>query len=92
MTPRRGVRAAEDRAPSNILFEIRKSSSSACANLRGANRGQSKADTLSKRKFYAVYRFFTAFLKKHLDNRSILCYHITASRCPCSSVGRAFDF
>ena len=33
---------------SNTLFQIRKSSSSVCANIREANYGQSKADMLSK--------------------------------------------
>ncbi len=36
------------KAPSNTLFQIRKSSSSAYANIREANYGQSKADMLSK--------------------------------------------
>ena len=36
------------RAPSNTLFQIRKSSSSIYANIREANYGQSKADMLSK--------------------------------------------
>ena len=36
------------KAPSNTLFQIRKSSSSVCANIREANYGQSKADMLSK--------------------------------------------
>lgn len=35
-------------APSNTLFQIRKSSSSIYANIREANYGQSKADMLSK--------------------------------------------
>ena len=36
------------KAPSNALFQIRKSSSSVFANIREANYGQSKADMLSK--------------------------------------------
>ena len=36
------------KAPSNTLFQIRKSSSSVYANIREANCGQSKADMLSK--------------------------------------------
>ena len=36
------------KAPSNALFQIRKSSSSVYANIREANYGQSKADMLSK--------------------------------------------
>ena len=36
------------KAPSNTLFQIRKSSSSVYANTREANYGQSKADMLSK--------------------------------------------
>ena len=36
------------KAPSNTLFQIRKSSSSVYANVREANYGQSKADMLSK--------------------------------------------
>ena len=36
------------KAPSNTLFQIRKSSSSVYANLREANYGQSMADMLSK--------------------------------------------
>ena len=36
------------KAPSNTLFQIRKSSSSIYANIREANHGQSKADMLSK--------------------------------------------
>ena len=36
------------KAPSNTLFQIRKSSSSVYANIRVANYGQSKADMLSK--------------------------------------------
>ena len=36
------------KAPSNTLFQIRKSSSSVYANIREANYGQSKADMLSK--------------------------------------------
>lgn len=36
------------KAPSNTLFQLRKSSSSVCANIREANYGQSKADMLSK--------------------------------------------
>ena len=35
-------------APSNTLFQIRKSSSSVYANIREANYGQSKSDMLSK--------------------------------------------
>ena len=35
-------------APSNTLFQIRKSSSSVYANIQEANYGQSKADMLSK--------------------------------------------
>ena len=36
------------KAPSNTLFQIRKSSSSVYANIREANYGQSRADMLSK--------------------------------------------
>lgn len=36
------------KAPSNTLFQIRKSSSSVYANVREANYGQSRADMLSK--------------------------------------------
>ena len=36
------------KAPSNTLFQIRKSSSSVYANIHEANYGQSKADMLSK--------------------------------------------
>ena len=36
------------KAPSNTLFQIRKSSSSVYANIREANYGQRKADMLSK--------------------------------------------
>jgi len=36
------------KAPSNSLFQLRKSSSSVYANIREANYGQSKADMLSK--------------------------------------------
>ena len=36
------------KAPSNTLFQIRKSSGSVYANIREANYGQSKADMLSK--------------------------------------------
>ena len=36
------------KAPSNTIFQIRKSSSSIYANKREANYGQSKADMLSK--------------------------------------------
>ena len=36
------------KAPSNTLFQIRKSSSSVYANIREAKYGQSKADMLSK--------------------------------------------
>ena len=36
------------KAPSNTLFQIRKSSSSVYANIREANYGQSVADMLSK--------------------------------------------
>ena len=36
------------KAPSNTLFQIRKSSSSVYANIREANYGQSNADMLSK--------------------------------------------
>ena len=36
------------KAPSNTLFQIRKSSSSVYANIREANYGHSKADMLSK--------------------------------------------
>ena len=36
------------KAPSNTLFQIRKSSSSVYANIREANYGQSGADMLSK--------------------------------------------
>ena len=35
-------------APSNTVFQIRKSSSSVYANIREANYGQSKADFISK--------------------------------------------
>lgn len=36
------------KAPTNTLFQIRKSSSSVYANIREANYGQSRADMLSK--------------------------------------------
>ena len=36
------------KAPSNTLFQIRKSSSSVYANIREANYGQSKSDMVSK--------------------------------------------
>ena len=36
------------KAPSNTIFQIRKSSSSVYANIREANYGQSKSDMLSK--------------------------------------------
>ncbi len=36
------------KAPSNTIFQIRKSSSGVYANIREANYGQSKADMLSK--------------------------------------------
>ncbi len=36
------------KAPSNTVFQIRKSASSVYANIREANYGQSKADMLSK--------------------------------------------
>ena len=36
------------KAPSNTLFQIRKSSSSIYANIREANYGQSKSDVVSK--------------------------------------------
>lgn len=36
------------KAPSNTIFQLRKSSSSVYANIREANYGQSKADMLSK--------------------------------------------
>ena len=36
------------KAPSNTIFQIRKSSSSVYANIREANYGQSRADMLSK--------------------------------------------
>ena len=36
------------KAPSNTLFQIRKSSSSVYANIREANYGQSRGDMLSK--------------------------------------------
>ena len=36
------------KAPSNTIFQIRKSSSSVYANIREATYGQSKADMLSK--------------------------------------------
>ena len=36
------------KAPSNTLFQIRKSSSSVYANIREANYGRSRADMLSK--------------------------------------------
>ena len=36
------------KAPSNTLFQIRKSSSSVYANIRESNYGQSRADMLSK--------------------------------------------
>ena len=36
------------KAPSNTLFQLRKSSSSVYANIREVNYGQSKADMLSK--------------------------------------------
>ena len=36
------------KAPSNTLFQIRKSSSSVYANIREANYGQSRADMISK--------------------------------------------
>ncbi len=36
------------KAPSNTIFQIRKSSSSVYANVREANYGQSRADMLSK--------------------------------------------
>lgn len=36
------------KAPSNTLFQIRKSSSSIYANIREANYGQSKSDMVSK--------------------------------------------
>lgn len=36
------------KAPANVIFQIRKSSSSVYANIREANYGQSRADMLSK--------------------------------------------
>ena len=36
------------KAPSNTIFQIRKSSSSVYANIREANYGQSKSDMISK--------------------------------------------
>ncbi len=36
------------KAPSNTIFQLRKSSSSVYANIREANYGQSRADMLSK--------------------------------------------
>ncbi len=36
------------KAPSNTIFQVRKSSSSVYANIREANYGQSRADMLSK--------------------------------------------
>ena len=43
-----GMLCRNIKAPSNTLFQIRKSSSSVCANIREANYGQSKPDMLSK--------------------------------------------
>ena len=43
-----GLLCQNTKAPSNTLFQIRKSSSSVYANIREANYGQSKADMLSK--------------------------------------------
>ncbi len=45
------------KAPSNILLQIRKSSSSIYANIREANYGQSKADMLSKFEIALSRRF-----------------------------------
>ena len=42
------LRCQNIKAPSNTLFQIRKSSSSVYANIREANYGQSKSDMISK--------------------------------------------
>ena len=44
--------------PSNTIFQIRKSSSSAYANIREANYGQSKADMLSKFEIALIKLYF----------------------------------
>ena len=45
---RHRIALSKHKAPSNTLFQIRKSSSSVYANIHEANYGQSKADMLSK--------------------------------------------
>ena len=49
------------KAPSNTLFQIRKSSSSIYANIREANYGQSKSDMVSK--FEIALKFKGAIVK-----------------------------
>ena len=70
------------KAPSNTLFQIRKSSSSVYANIREANYGQSKADMLSKLKLrsknvvkrkagYSYCLIQMALMKKHTKTIAI---------------------
>ncbi len=64
------------KAPSNTLFQIRKSSSSVYANIREANYGQSKADMLSKNVVkqkvgYNCCSTQIVLTKKHIKNTEI---------------------
>ena len=64
------------KAPSNTLFQIRKSSSSIYANIREANYGQSKADMLSKfeialKECYETEYWLELFVKSDILNREI---------------------
>ena len=56
------------KAPSNTLFQIRKSSSSVYANIREANYGQSKADMLSKFEIALKECYETEGWLQHLFN------------------------
>ena len=55
------------KAPSNIIFQIRKSSSSVYANIREANYGQGKADMLSK---------FEIALKECNETQGFFCLYV----------------
>ena len=64
------------KAPSNTLFQIRKSSSSVYANIRETNYGQSKADMLSKfeialKECYETEYWLELFVKSDILNREI---------------------
>ena len=66
------------KAPSNTLFQIRKSSSSVYANIREANYGQSKADMLSKFEIALILNFLIVRLLIYFSTAKVRLFFHTA--------------